>query len=422
MKNAKTEIDFTLHSLIKKNEKRVKGKDDGKGFTIEEIQELVKTLQRDADAFAEPRSVWGLWLKKVIVEPKTRDVVRDKALRDLITDAKQLYEAYGLRAALVLAKVQRFWDYYMRPLRRYNLLRAIMKEEDRKASEDTQELIEPIEPGELSSNDQGKRPDPDHGDIRSSSPSATPGVTTRSPIEILLDNVQDSTPLSQDLLGQPKRSREGGGTGPFAKRFCPESTRDQETLCQAPATVTSSYTLIHSSYSEEGTGEQPGVQESPNNALPAFDEPNDPTRAPHPGFNLDKRFLPLLDFRIDPCIAQPSWMPETVYPPIYVDHYNIEGSTDSLVIYRWQGYTSSYYAARAHMWSGDGKLQYYSLNIEDLPLQDLSASIQRSHHWKSGKRTACLSLVIPNMPKEFGCYGLLGCVIPLAEVFFNSLP
>jgi hypothetical protein len=422
-----------LASLKEANWRRAMTDRDQIAYSPERIKALVKPIECLVLTYENPKQQLTEWLcDEGTMEPQDADNVKNR--QNHREDVELFRDAWTVHAALVLARIPSL-EYYKRPDVRLRLLTSVLGLEVCKQKEGNHgkrslegatyppqkrhdlELKHPIEsiPQQLlpqSEKLHATSSDVHHPIISPVLTGTNTGLTEElpcpAPINTSCSNHEEGVAVIQpeaatdtpDSIIKPPWTEieDGEMDGPLPD--------------QAQAdTTTYTLVLIDISYSSD---EQPRDR-SPTDGLQAS------TCVPHQGFNIPKRCLYLLNFQIDPCIAQPSWLPEEFYPPIYAKHYDIKGSTDSLVIYRWPGYTSSRKMGTPRKSSKDKEFQYHSFHVEELPVPELYEKIKRSEHWRRGNQIECLGLALPNVPANYGCYSLLACILPRSEVFVTPL-
>lgn len=124
-------------------------------------------------------------------------------------------------------------------------------------------------------------------------------------------------------------------------------------------------------------------------------------------------------------VVHPTWTgSDQPCPLIYDGQFEIFGSTDRWIHYRWSAISAMKTMAVTQPTSSDAKWLYYHVNrsvIHMLPFAALSEIIQRSEHWTQEDErglsvSACLCLTFPRVVDvNYGAYCRLLCIVPGAD-------
>jgi hypothetical protein len=216
------------------------------------------------------------------------------------------------------------------------------------------------------------------------------------------------------------------------RRPCAESNQVSQDSSTSAASSSISTTGKHAARETAHPLELQESQRPNGKSIPPLRDPSmrDPSRKLPPGFIIPERFFHFMNFPIPMKIAQPfQTQPRHL---LYKDHYNIDGSNDSLLIFLWAGGDVCESLQRLNpkevTQTQDDTYSYNCMSIEILrPLMgsvdttadpELFEMIKQSEHW--GKGLHELSLLAPQDPQKHGVYCLLGCIVP-TKWFSNHL-
>ena len=388
---AKKELGSVLSALESKIRKRsltLNSKGDDVDYTLEAAQELVSNTQLLVRGFAQPETQWEICLAAMKRKGECQSYHDKKrnAQKDHVAHANLFYEAYGVRAALVLALVQKIWDYYKNPLKYYNLLKTIKESGDQ------------LSKGQEQSND-------DQGQFTSQSAYSSllshpheKGAVQCFPVS------PGENPACDSSLGPPGPKRQFGPIDghPPSKRFCamspiePSSPGMQDELLSSPAPVNPSRSKNKQAVLATDIQDQAiilsGHRESTNHI-------NEPSTA------LSRRRSTRIDDEIDSSIARPVWTGTGETSPLQYSHYSqAERPNDLWIWYTWDSRVALDYVTKPQT----GLV--YKMDVDKLPFSGLSRFIKQSSKWKEERDQGVLEpdcLLVAFHPNAEHC--MLSC-------------